>query len=278
MFCKLSAKKRRWFSLKGQSHFGKLLPAVGLFFFLSGCFYFISDLQKAGRALKEGACEKAWTLFSLATESPPKKLLFAQKAGEKCFTRAPAVSALFYDYLFKRALEKSQKILYAEKQADICFEITQKYEQALALYSFLKKQAGLSRKKKQFYAFRMALSYFELGKWNRSLKEVESLLKSAHPLFPVTPNREEKLFLQARIFLMQRDYERAEQVLQEIQKTYPAFFKEHGLIFYLSFIYEARKEFNQAVQELEAFGNTSEFLAHKIKRLKIRQSNQPGGG
>ena len=157
--------------------------------------------------------------------------------------------------------------------ARIYFEEVKNYEAAIELYSFLKNQ-GVSESERQFYSFRIALAYFEVGKWSASLKQVEEILST------IDKNEDKewinKLFLKARILLVQEQYKEAEQVFKRIQQANPVFFEENKIFLYLSFIHESRREFHQAVSELEKFQSTSDFLMSKIKRLKVRQSNQPG--
>ncbi len=254
---------------------------VGLLFFSSSCFYFISPLRRAEKALKKVQCEKARKFFTLA---PEKSLKFAEKAAKICRRKSPEDSLWFYQYLSLREKDKKRRWMFEEIQAGIFFEDMKNYEKSLETYFFLKEQ-NLSKTKNHFYSFRIALSYFETGKWEMSLKEVNILLNKLlvgrkNLLQNQKSNSQEflmkALFLKARILLMQEKYELAEKEFGKIQKIAPGFFKDNNLFLYLSFIYESRKEFHRAISELKKFQSTSEFLADKVKRLKIRKNNQPG--
>lgn len=274
---------------------GKSVIAMGLFFFFSSCFYIISPLRRAEKALKKGQCEQARRFFTLVQD---ESLKFAEKAAKSCRQKAFKESLWFYQYLSLREKDKKRRRMFEETLAELYFEDMKNYEKSLETYFFLREQS-LSETKNRFYSFRIALSYFESGKWTMSLKEVNMLLSE---LLEEKKNfrqaqknnswknknslkEKEKLlktflvkamFLKARILLMQEKYKLAEKEFRKIQQTDLKFFKENNLFFYLSFIYESRKEFHPAILELEKFQSTSDFLADKVKRLKIRKSNQPG--
>ncbi len=244
------------------------------FCFSPGCFYFISPIRKAEKALERGDCKQARKMFSQAVN---KDRVVAEKAARLCVSKSIEEAVWFYDYLSKREEDKEKRLSLKEKLAGLYFENLEDYEKAVELYSFLRNQE-VSSEKKQNYSFRIARSYFELRKWDMSLKEVDALtaqeeIKNTKKSFRFKIN---KIFLKARILLMQEKYSAAEEVFRSIQRTAPDYFEKNKLFFYLSFIYESRKEFHQAIVELESFQSTSDFLADKIKRLKTRQNNQPG--
>ena len=246
----------------------------GFFIFLSNCFYFVDSMRKAETALKKGDCEKARNFF---LSSPNKKLKFARKAGNLCLSSSPKTAVWFYQYLSERE-DINKALSYKKKIADIYFEILKNYEKAIEAYSFLNDQ-NLSQKEKNFYVYRRAFSYFELGKFSASLSLLGKRTSSAAFSWRVSSSDRiywDYKFLMGRAFLMLEQYMEAEQIFQEIQQKNPLYFKENKLFIYLSFIYELQKEFHQAISELEQFESTSEFLANKIRRLKIRQGNQPG--
>lgn len=246
-----------------------------LLFVLNGCFYFIDPMRKAEKALKKGDCEQAKKIF---VSSSKKKLAFAKKAGHFCLSKSPQEAVWFYYYLSEREEEKKAYLL-KEKVANIYFETLKDYEKAIEIYSFLKSQK-ISKKKEDFYIYRMALSFFELGKFSSSLSLLHKQAISFTSIRKTPIAYEvlywDKKFLIGRSLLMRKKYVEAEKIFQEIQYSNPLYFKEKELFYYLSFIYELQKEFHQAISELEQFESTSEFLASKIDRLKIRQRNQPG--
>ena len=244
---------------------------------MGACFYFTDPMRKAKKALKNNNCHQAKEFFIL---SQNKEIAFARKAAGKCSSISITTSVWFYRYLSNSEEDEKKRNRAREKLADIYFEELKNYEKAIELYSFLKAQMDVSPKK-LFYSFRMAVSFFELGKWPASLKEIsllEGKVKNEASLkdsgFFIEKGNVD--FLKARIFLMQRKYKKAETMFRKIQKTQPLYFKKNKLFFYLSFIYESRKEFYQAISELKNFESTSEFLSDKIERLKVRQKNQPG--
>ena len=240
-----------------------------LFFSMSACFYFTDPIRRAQKALGKGNCKQAKHFFLLADREGRRE--FAGKAAKACVSRFTAEAVFFYDYLFKQEKNMAKRVLIKEDLADVYFTNQQNYEKAIEEYFFLKGQ-DVSMKKKHLYSFRIALSYFEMGKWEMSLKETEKLVSM--PL--KKESLLETLFLSGRVLLMQEKYAEAGKLFKKIRQVDPVYFEENKLFLYLSFIYESRKEFHQAIIELGKFQNTSEFLADKIKRLKVRQSKQPG--
>ena len=249
----------------------KKLICFFLFVFVSGCFYFISPIRKAQRSLMKGDCEQAQKFFLMASH---KKLKFAEKAAEFCLSKSTITAVWFYTYLSEREEDRKKRLLLKEKLAELYFKELKLYEKAIELYSFLSTQ-GFSEEKGRLYFFRIALAYFEMGKWEMSLKKINLLIEKNREKNIKDSNMVKELFLKARIFLMQKKYMEAEGAFQKIQKVDPVYFKKNKLFLYLSFIYELQKEFSQAISELEKFQSTSEFLSEKVKRLKIRRSNQP---
>ncbi len=240
-----------------------------LFFLMSACFYFTDPIRKAEKALRKGDCKQARHFFLLDGEKG--KIEFAERAAKACVSHSAVEAVFFYDYLFRREKDMAKRIPIRESLADVYFTNQRNYEKAIEEYFFLKGQT-VSMGKKYLYSFRIALSYFEMGKWELSLKETETLLSTRLK----GENLLSVLFLLGRVLLMQEKYTDAGKVFKRIQHEDPVYFKENKLFFYLSFIYESRKEFHQAIIELRNFQNTSEFLADKIERLKVRQSKQPG--
>ena len=245
---------------------------------MGACFYFTDPMRKAEKALDQEDCRQAKEFFILA---PQKEIVFVRKAAQKCVTLSLKEAIWFYDYLSYREETLEKRILARERLAHIYFEEIKDYEKAIELYSFLRVQVNLPYKK-LFYSFRIAFSFFELGKWQASLKELShlerELKKKSVSLHPVNSSYSIRNvdFLKARVFLMQKRYKKSEEIFRKIQKNQPEYFRENKLFFYLSFIYESKKEFHQAISELKNFENTSNFLSDKIERLKVRQKNQPG--
>ena len=264
-------KRLNLFSAKKQ---GILFISILLFF--PSCFYFLSPLAKANRALLKGDCEKLFTLFVLIEENKQKRQL-AQKAGGRCLKNFPQISAEFYSYLSERQENKAQRIKFKEKLAHIYFKRLKSYEKALEVFFYLKQQ----KPNKGVYVFYIAQIFFEMKNWEASLRSLEPLLKgrpktAPFDLSPIT--FPEVLFLKARNLLLQQKYSSAESLLQTIKKDHASFFKEKRIHLYLSLVYETQKQFHMAIEELKQFSHTSAFLQYKINRLQIREKNQPGKG
>ena len=208
-----------------------------LSFFMGACFYFTDPMRKAEKALNQADCRQAKEFFILTQQ---KEIVFARKAAEKCATLSIENAVWFYDYLSHREETIEKRVLAREKLANIYFEEIKNYEKAVELYSLLRTQVHLSYKK-LFYSFRIAFSFFELGKWQASLKELSSLegklKKKNTSLRPMDSSYSigNVAFLKARVFLMQKKYKRAEEIFRKIQKNQPGYFKENKLFFLFIF-------------------------------------------
>ena len=242
----------------------KVFSLLILTVFLSSCMYFTSNIKKAEKALKKKDCSGALKFFHLSQKKPIK---FAYKASKLCTHKSPREAVRFYAYLSRTAKNPTEKLRFKKQEARIYFERLQNYDKAVEAYSAL-KNLSTSLKKKEDYIFKIAQAYFEMGKWSMSLKELKTL--SENP-----KNQIKILFLKARIFLMQEKLNLAEQTFREIQSKAPGFFKKTDMFLYLSFIYESRKEFKQAISELENFKNTGAFLRDKLQDLNRKQQNLP---
>ena len=251
----------------------KLCLSAVLYLFLPGCFL-VSPTWKTQQALKKRDCAGALKFFR-DIKARHSKLTWAKKAQSICLSAKPKVALWFLRYLSLYENTK-ERLFWTKKHADTAFEKVKDYEQALVSYSVLKEQAVLPSEK-SVYTVRMARSYFERGKWESALREIQSLLKKEEKERGFSASELAKaLFLKARIHLMQEEYLKAEKEFQQIQALYPLYFKEQEMFLYLSFIYEERKDFHKALEELKAFQHSSAFLKQKMNRLKIRQKNQPG--
>ena len=231
------------------------------------CFYFTDPLRKAKKALKKEDCKKSREFLSY---SQKEDLEFALKAAQICENESILESAWFYKYLSEREKIKEKRYFFKEKLAEIYFEKLKDYEEAFSLWFFLREQTP-QIDKKLLYSYKIANCFFEMQKWKESLLEINKYLKistdsSFHKNF---------LFLKGRVLLMQKQFEQSAQIFRHIQIQYPQFFQDQDIYWYLSFIYESQKDFQQAIRELKKFQYSSEFLKNKIDRLKKRDKNLP---
>ena len=199
--------------------FSKVFFNLFVAFFLSSCFYFVSPARKAKKALKQKDCARA-IKFLMIAEGDLKRL--AWQGAKVCESLSARQAVLFYEYLIKREEILEKRIFFKEKAAQLYFEELKNYEKALELYSFLKNSPT---KKNEFFSFRAALCFFELKKWDMSLKELNRIIKEKPRFKSFSPYWEaEKMFLKARVFLMQKKQGQAEKMFLKIQKNHPAFF------------------------------------------------------
>ncbi len=171
----------------------------------------------------------------------------------------------------KRRDSSVLEIKRLERRAGDVFYKLKSYEKALKRYTgLISDPFPLQPGEKFFIQYRIAESYFHLKKYSQALREAEKCFLSGASL----SDEKQASLLKGRIFIAQRRFEPAILFFKRQIEKFPeeeAFFRE-----YLAFIYEAKKDFLSAAQELEKIKPPRAFLSKKIDRLLKRQNNQPG--
>ena len=239
-----------------------------LFLCTVNCFYFTDSLRKAKKALSRGDCRKSREFLS---SSQKTDLSFALKAARFCEEKSVKDGVWFYKYLSQQEKTKEKRLFFKDKLADIYFDKLNDYENAFSLWFFLRDQSSQINIK-LLYAYKIAQGFFEIQKWEESVLELNKYLNM---ISQDSEFQKDFLFLKGRVLLMQEQFKESEQVFRQIQIQHPQFFQDKSIYWYLSLIYEAQKDFQQAIKELKKFQHSSEFLQGKIQRLKKREENLP---
>ena len=236
----------------------------------SGCFYFTDPLLGAKKALKRQDCERAWNLFQTMSSSATVKsrlLRFAEEAANICRKQSSKIAIQFYKYLTQQNISDQRKIVF-HKQLVSILESSGAYAAVVPSYRFLKDHV---KNENHLYTLKLAQAYFDLKKWDLSLQAIEKHI----PLVKRKTFQLQFLFLKARVLIRTQQYVSSEKIFRQIQKLSPKFFKQRDMFLYISFIYEQKKAFHLAIEELSR-QPPSDFLNTEIKRLKARQRQQPG--
>lgn len=245
---------------------------VALFLMMGGCFYGLSPLNQAKKALRIRDCPAARKFFQ-QVESVSPDLKWVRQAARICEPLFLKEALWFYEFLWKHSVLEEEKTGFLKKMAYLHFEKNENYEKAAqAFYQLSLKQSAPSQKAESLLY--LARSWFELKKWDQALVEIQKLQKQ--DLF-YRKNRAEILFLKARIFLMKSRYQKSRQVFYDIKEKHPVFFRDKEGELYLSLIYEIQRELAFAGSVLQGFRTSSRFLSHRLHRLRKRHNQQPGG-
>ena len=239
---------------------------------VSGCFYGISPLNQAKKALREKDCRAAQKFFQ-QVESVSPDLKWVRQAAGICEARFLKEALWFYEFLWKHSPGEGEKTNSLKKMAYLHFERSGNYKKAARAFYRLSLKASPPDLRAQSLLY-LARSWFELKKWDQALVEIQKLQKQKSFY---RKQKAQILFLKARVFLMKSRYQKSRQILLDIQKNHPLFFqnKEGGL--YLSLIYEIQNELGFAGSVLQDFRTSSRFLSRRLHRLRKRQIQQPGG-
>ncbi len=250
---------------------------------LLGCFYFTDPLSRMEKVLAKGQCQKAYLIFRTSFQnyhSVKRQIQLAEKSGRVCLKKNPKLAMEFYQYLIHKPLSLKKKIIIHQKLVFLA-ELMNQYKQAEVSYLFL---IYYHKKKSDFYrySFSLAQLYFNSQKWEKSLQIIKeashswkkNFLKSIKNQTNIRQFYLDFLFLKARVFLMKKEFTISEKIFLQVKKRDLKYFNQHDGGFYLAFLYEKRKAFDQAVFVLKD-QPSSHFLKQEIQRLKIRQKNQP---
>lgn len=201
-----------------------------------------------------------------------KQILF--KGARDCLKKEEFRKAVF---LFEKLLLSLKRIKSAareaveveKKLAEISFYKTKNYEKALKYYIDLLKKP-LELKERFLFQKQVAESFLYLKKYEQALREINKCFFKG-----ISPREEkEAVFLKSRILVEKKAFDQALPFFESQIDKFPEeekFFRE-----YKAFIYEDKKDFLSAIEELEKVEPTNSFIKQKIWKLRERQNNQPG--
>jgi tetratricopeptide (TPR) repeat protein len=179
-----------------------------------------------------------------------------------------------YKQLVLYAPDPATRIDAQKNIAEIHFKHLTDYRQAVLEYNRLLE---LPHMKEDGFKYRLAVahSYFYMNNFYQALVEIDAILTKGFPEELLY----EPLLVKANIFLNTNRLDEAIKVLQELLNRYPERSKKETVGLQLAVCYEEKKDYAKAVETLETVKvtyPTPEFIEMRIRRLKERQSYQPG--
>ena len=178
----------------------------------------------------------------------------------------------FVDLLLRKE-DSLQKLPFRQKElekrvAKIAFYKWKNYEKAIKYYSQLLKRT-LEPGEKFLFQYQIASSYLKLEKSSQALIEnKKSLFKGI-----TKEERKKALLLQLEIFIVQREFLLAENLIKKLLKNFKkdqVFLRET-----LATLYESQDKLLLAIEELKKIQDENDFIKIKIKQLEERLENQP---
>ena len=250
-----------------------LLKKTFFIIFLYCNFFFLTSCEIVKRYfVTEPDCSNVYGKVFEKGKKLKRKALF--EGADNCLQKEKFSEAVFlFEKLLlnlKRNQDSIVEIKKVEKKlAEISFYKTENYEKAIKYYvDLLKKPIKLEEK--FFFQKQISESFLYLKKYEQALKEVNKCFYKEISL----KEKKEAVLLKSRILIEKKAFEQALSFFEKQMDKFPeeeAFFRE-----YRAFIYETKKEFLSAIEELEKIEPTNLFIKKKIQKLRERQSNQPG--
>lgn len=247
---------------------------------VSGCFSserleYLKAEKSAQKSEFEIALKHYRTLVDRYVRTPLaiKSAKEAARISHYELARYPEAIEL-YKHVILYAANENDRIAAQQKIADIYFNQTMNYEQAIIEYSRLLELKHTPHEELN-YRLTIARSYFYTSNFFQAQVEINQILKLKPPpeiLF-------DALVLRANIFLTNKTYDDAVAVLRQLIKDYPKRAQTENLALTLAVAYEDQKNYLKAIETLESIRDTyprRAFIEARIKSLKERQSYLPG--
>ena len=180
----------------------------------------------------------------------------------------------FYKHIILYSPTASDRVEAQKKLADLHFNQTLDYKQAIVEYSRL-LELPHSPKDDLDYRLNIARAYFYLNNFYQARVEIDTIISRGSDkdmLF-------EAMLLKANIFLTTKQLDDAILALGELMTKYPERSKTETIGLILAVTYEEQKNFAKAIETLEAIKDIyprKAFIEQKIKTLRERQSYLPG--
>jgi tetratricopeptide (TPR) repeat protein len=256
--------------------------ALSLVAFLTGACTVSSDKieysrgeEAAAKSDYEGALKHYKTIVDHSVKTP-LAIQAAKEAARLTHYQLKRYkeAAELYKYVILYSPIESDRIEAQRKLADLLFNETLDYSQAITEYNRL---IELPHTTAEDLAYRLAIakSYFYLSNFFQSQVEIDTILKRGTDkalLF-------EALQLKASIFLTTKKLDDAITTLKEIMDKYPERAKNETIGLTLAVTYEEQKNFAKAIETLESIKDSyprKDFINQRIKILRERQSYLPG--
>jgi tetratricopeptide (TPR) repeat protein len=237
------------------------------------------EFERGEQASQKGESEAALEHFKKIVDKNVKTPLAIRAAKEaarithyqlKRFREA----ASFYKHVILYAPDAKDRIEAQKKLADLQFNQTQDYNQAIAEYSRL-LDLPHSPDDDLIYRLAIARSYFYLNNFFQAQIEIETIANRGQ-------NKDllfEAFLLKSNILLTTKKLDDAILTLKQMIANYPERAKAENIGLILAVTYEEQKNYPKAIETLEQIKDTyprKAFIEQKIKTLKERQSHLPG--
>ena len=221
---------------------------------LTHCF--LIPRLKINRALHKENCQKLGNDFLYDLSSEDLKKSFALCLEKGFFKEALK--------LLNHQKKEVDSFIFLEKRAFIYTKLDQ-IDSAIEDYKALLKAQPQN---KNFYKYLIEL-YIKKNDFEKSLKTINNLLN----LNLSSQDSLEFRFVQARLFLLLYQKDRARQAFLSIQKQNPNFFKMKKGSIYLALLSEQEQNFLEAIEELKQADWKG--VEGKIQHWESRQLNKP---
>jgi tetratricopeptide (TPR) repeat protein len=180
----------------------------------------------------------------------------------------------FYRSLVVNSRDSQERIEAQKKLAEIYLENLQDYPQAIAEYSKLVEQ-NLSDQEVGQDHLSLARAYYYQNNVFQADSEIAQILK----LKVEPPLRFSALMLSGNILIAKKEFSLAANLFKDLIKEYPDKALHENVPMTLAVCYEEAGDFKGALSVLEGLRgkySPAEYIELRIKRLKERQTNQPG--
>ena len=210
------------------------------------------------------APESAWALKSAREAARISHYL------EKDFNTA----IRFYRHVVLYSENSEERIKSQKEIAYLYFDSLQNYQQSMIeLYKLLQ----MSDKDYEIATYKLAVARanYYLNKFDEALSEINEIVRlkiTDDILF-------DALLLQGNIFVAQKSFIKAIQVLTNLMKKFPEKSEKENVPLTLTVCYEENFQYKEAIQillTLKETHNPSEYIELRIKRINERIRNQPG--
>jgi len=240
---------------------------------VSSCIFKKTNFSLAQKFLTKNNCKKAYLFFQQLEPKTKAHKTFALQATKKCTDSK--ITFLFYESLLHESLKQDSFLTLKEtkniqfKLAQIAFYDLKMYRTAIKYYKESLKFA-LNPKQKFIRQYKIAQSFFLIHKYDQCLFEIKKMSFKDIPL----ELKQKALILKGRTFISQKNFKKAIPLFQQLIQKDPkkaALFRE-----YLVLIYEEKKDFRSAIQEIQKIDPPNNFTREKTKYFYERLKNQPG--
>jgi tetratricopeptide (TPR) repeat protein len=255
---------------------------TGLALVLSGCTFSLDWIReyRAERAIEHQDFASALKILSDIMQSDPDspRSLSAARLGARVaqfHAKNYGQAVDFYKHVVMRSPEVEERKSAQRYIAQIYFENLQDFNQAVFEYEKLLR-LDLTPEESFRYRLNLAKSHLRLNNIDQAVIEVDSLLSQKHSADEIFEAR----IFKANSLVAAKRLSEAAQMWEAILKEFPEKSQKENVAMNLVVCYEEMKDFNRAIEVLERMREGyahPDFLDLRIRRLRERMGNQPGG-